>query len=118
MMSESDKENTTRKRRVSLGDAMDMQRAFDSAQTAAIWAISEFEDDFKSSDEPIEKRVPSILRRLKNRISNAVNRRKKSKKELPAEELQQPALTNSMVDVLNAKSEQNSETSFLDLTPS
>ena len=109
MMSESDKENTTRKRRVSLGDAMDMQRAFDSAQTAAIWAISEFEDDFKSSDEPIEKRVPSILRRLKNRISNAVNRRKKSKKELPAEELQQPALTNSMVDVLDAKSEPDKE---------
>ena len=58
---DEDSANSEKQRKVTLGEALDKQYECNSATWTASWVIEEFEHDFNSSDEPIEKRVPSIL---------------------------------------------------------
>ena len=103
---DDDSVNSEKRRKVTLGEALSIQYESNSATRAASWVIEEFENDFNSSDEPIEKRVPSILRRLKKRIQSAADRQKKSRKSLSDDELLQPALTDSMVNVLEEQTDE------------
>lgn len=100
-MADPEGPSPAKRRKVSLGDVLKKQKELDSAQSAAVWAIEEYENGQNTSDKPIEKRVPSTLLRLKNRIQKAKNQRRKLKKSLPDETLLEPALTNSMIDVLD-----------------
>ena len=109
---------SAKRKKVSVGEALAKQHEFNSASSAAYWVIEEFENDFESSDEPLETRVPKILKRLKNRIERLDERRKKSKKPLPEEVLMQPALTNSMVDILEVGKEKCDSPPQSSTTPS
>ena len=107
-MSESGEGPESKYRRVSLGEAAEKTKEFESAQDAAFWVIEEFQKELKDSQNEDEK-ISKILDRLRSRISNYVSKQKKIKKALPKEEFNKPALTDSMVDVLKAEPSTSSE---------
>ena len=90
--------------RFSLGEALEIKKERHSALQVAEIVLEDFQQEFQISDEDLERKRPAILKRLKNRIDNSYSKQKKEKKTLAKEELEKPALTKSMVDVLESES--------------
>ena len=103
-MDETDEEPLPKRPRFSLGEALDRRKELNSPLHAAEIALDDFKQEFNISDEEFEKKRPAILIRLKNRIEKSQLKQKKAKKPLPQEDLEEPALTKSMVDVLESES--------------
>ena len=87
--------------RISIGEALAKLRELDSALGAAEWVLSEFCGE---SEDEMETKILEVTERLKARLSNHICKQRRKKKILPVEELQKPALTDSMVNVLESKS--------------
>ena len=102
-MGDTDEATPRKRRRVSMSEALQKNQEFQSSLSAAEWVFEQFEAADKNSKDPLtlKKRMPKVLDRVRNRISKMAQRKKKEKRPLPAEDLQQPALTDSMVDVLD-----------------
>ena len=102
-MDETD-EPLPKRPRFSLGEALDRRKELNSPLHAAEIALDDFKQEFNISDEEFDKKRPAILIRLKNRIEKSQLKLKKAKKALPQEDLEGPASTKSMVDVLESES--------------
>ena len=87
--------------RISIGEALAKLRELDSALGAAEWVLSEFCGE---SEDELETKILEVTERLKTRLTNHITKQRRKKKPLPVEELQKPALTDSMVNVLESKS--------------
>ena len=104
-MGDADEGPSRKRRRVSMSEALEKSIEFKSSLHAAEWAIEQFEAVSKNTKNPVafQKRFPKTLDRVKNCITRLAQIKKKTKRPLPAGDLIQPALTDSMVDVLEGK---------------
>ena len=94
-MSEESDEPLPKKAKISLGEALAKFKELDSALETAFWVISENEFVCEEADSQFS----ATLDRLRCRLQNFYNKQKKAHRALPTSVSQQPAMTNSMVDV-------------------
>ena len=80
-MGDTDETTPRKRRRVSMGEALQKTQEFQSTLTAAEWVFEQFEAADKKSSNPVtlKKRMPKVLERVKNRIFRMAQRNQSPK---------------------------------------
>jgi hypothetical protein len=88
-------DDCSKRRRITLGEAMMKQKETKSPQQAANWAIEEFQGVDLQGKGNEENVCPEFSDRIKSRISNNVAKVKRTHKKLSHQELDKPLFSHS-----------------------